>query len=61
MADTTGDVNPNDFHATGEETEAPAAVATAEAGEEIATKDFHATSEPLLKPTDFHATSEPAN
>ncbi|AVV42097.1 hypothetical protein PYK79_16460 [Streptomyces sp. ID05-04B] len=64
MADNTGTVKPADFHATSEKAEAPAVVADSKpaqaAGEEITTKDFHATTEPLNKPADFHATDETA-
>jgi hypothetical protein len=68
MADNTGTVKPADFHATSEKAEAPAVVtdskpaaeAAEAAGEELTTKDFHATTEPLNKPADFHATGETA-
>ncbi|MFG3291773.1 hypothetical protein ACGF3G_23570 [Streptomyces sp. NPDC048179] len=84
MADTTGTVTPDDFHATsepaaadaeaaahaaslivGEKPASDAAAADAEpaadaATGDITTKDFHATSEPLVTPDDFHATDQKA-
>ncbi|MCQ9135163.1 MULTISPECIES: hypothetical protein [Streptomyces] len=65
MADNTGAVKPADFHATSEKAQTPAVIAETRpaadaAGEEIAAKDFHATTEPLAKPADFHATDEKA-
>ncbi|MGY5050335.1 hypothetical protein ACWDE0_32765 [Streptomyces sp. 900105755] len=86
MADNTGTVKPDDFHATSEPADAAAALivdpkpdfdpaaapaaatkpatdtatAPATGKGDIASKDFHATSEPLNSPADFHATDEKA-
>ncbi|MEU2426523.1 hypothetical protein ABZ619_36885 [Streptomyces sp. NPDC007851] len=86
MADNTGTVKPDDFHATSEPADAGAALvidpkpafdpaaapatatkpatdtatAPATGDSDIASKDFHATSEPLNSPADFHATDEKA-
>ncbi|MFF7982077.1 hypothetical protein ACFZDK_23595 [Streptomyces sp. NPDC007901] len=86
MADTTGTVKPDDFHATSGPADAAAALvvdpkpdfdpAAAPAAatkpatdatttpvtgkDDVTSKDFHATSEPLNSPDDFHATDEKA-
>ncbi|CAM5632800.1 hypothetical protein SALBM311S_12990 [Streptomyces alboniger] len=60
MAENNGDVKPDDFHATGEET-VVAAADSVKKKTDITTKDFHATGGETVKPDDFHATSEPSN
>ncbi|MFI8189721.1 hypothetical protein ACIF8T_13115 [Streptomyces sp. NPDC085946] len=53
MTEKTGDTKPNDFHATGAETTAPASEET-----ETTTQDFHATGGGEATTEDFHATDE---
>jgi len=87
MADNTGTVKPDDFHATSAPADAAgtalvvdptpdfdpaaapaaatkpatdAAPVPATGEDDVASKDFHATSEPLNSPADFHATDEKA-
>ncbi|MFE6892608.1 hypothetical protein [Streptomyces sp. NPDC057694] len=60
MADETGTVKPNDYHATGEETEPTTVAAKATAAKPVVVKpaDYHATGEGDATTDDYHATGE---
>ncbi|MER5951325.1 hypothetical protein ABT127_35360 [Streptomyces sp. NPDC001904] len=62
MADETGTVKPNDYHATGAETEPTLAAAKPVTGKPVVVKpnDYHATGEGDATTDDYHATGETA-